>query len=335
MLSIDYMIVQGNVMLVSISSVYLFHTINPVYKRKANKKDIFVGVRKIIQLYTSRGLQVSQINIDNEFQCIRDEFRLVFLNIIAVNEHVGEVECTVRSTKDDTCSHIHRLPYTHYPRAMVVEAVTYSIKLRNYLPADNFISPILSPASLITDRPLLPANSIKIYSDFQNAINPAKKNYEIAVKTIFADDSDIKAEVRSLYNKVSKVASLSHVKSHQRGKYKFSNLSTSAKINTFMYDIAKSFHNQRIPLTHHDIPIFLKNMDHFPNTDPAASFQIPAHSQMIPHLPKAWVTARNPFERITQDVQSTIFKYKMTHFNYGHTKCNDWNGDHLTQLYHL
>ena len=41
----------------------------------------------------------------------------------------------------------------------------------------------------------LPADSIKIYPDCQNAINPAKKNHQIAVKSIFADDSDIKAEV--------------------------------------------------------------------------------------------------------------------------------------------
>ena len=88
----------------------------------------------------------------------------------------------------------------------------------------------------------LPADSIKIYSDCQNAINPAKKHHQIAVKSIFADDADIKAEVRSLYKRVSKYASLSHVKSHQRGKCKFSNFPPAAKINTYMNDLAKSYH---------------------------------------------------------------------------------------------
>ena len=159
----------------------------------------------------------------------------------------------------------------------------------------------------------LPADSIKIYSDYQNAINPAKKHHQIAVKSIFADDADIKAEVRSLYKRVSKYASLSHVKSHQRGKCKFSNLSPAAKINTYMNDLAKSYHAPQSQGPQHDIPSYLTCMDHFKNTDQTVSFPLLDHSKMIPHLPKAWITVRHPHERITREVQATLCKYKMAH----------------------
>ena len=46
--------------------------------------------------------------------------------------------------------------------------------------------------------------SIKIYSDCQNAINPTIKSYQIVVKSIFANDSDVKAESRSTYKQISK-----------------------------------------------------------------------------------------------------------------------------------
>lgn len=153
MLNVDYMIVQNIAMLVSISSKYQFRTVDPLYKRKANKHDIITSIHKLINLYHSRGLRVTQINADNEFECIRDDIRPIHLNIVGVDAHVGEIERAVRTTKDDTRSHIHRLPFTHYPRAMVAGAVTYSIKLRNELPADNGVSTHLSPATLITGRP--------------------------------------------------------------------------------------------------------------------------------------------------------------------------------------
>ena len=47
--------------------------------------------------------------------------------------------------------------------------------------------------------------------------------------------------------------------------------------------------------------------------DPTVSIPLIDHSQMIPHLPKAWITVRHPHERITREVQATLCKYKMAH----------------------
>ena len=80
-----------------------------------------------------------------------------------------------------------------------------------------------------------------------------------------------------------------------------------------MNDLAKSYHVQQSQPPQHDIPIYLTCTDHFQNTDPSVPFPLVVHSQMIPHLPKAWITVRNPNERITREVQATLCKYKMTH----------------------
>ena len=61
--SMDYLYVQGIPMLHSISgSTYMFRTLEPVFKAKANKADILKGVRNIINTYQARGIEVQQVN---------------------------------------------------------------------------------------------------------------------------------------------------------------------------------------------------------------------------------------------------------------------------------
>ena len=43
-------------------------------------------------MYKARDLSVSQINADNEFECIRETMRPIPLNIVAVGDHVSDVE---------------------------------------------------------------------------------------------------------------------------------------------------------------------------------------------------------------------------------------------------
>ena len=135
--------------------------------------------------------------------------------------------------------------------------------------------------------PNTPKASIKIYSDCQNAINPTIKPYQIAAKSKFANDSDVKAELRTTYKQISKYSSVQDVKSHQRGKYKFVNLSLAAKLNTYMHGHATSYHNRTSTWRVHDIPGFLKVMSSTPDTDPLPKSTPIPHSRMIPHLPKS------------------------------------------------
>ena len=50
------------------------------------------GVKKCVNLYHSRGLEVIQLNTDNEFACIEEDICPIKLNMVAAGEHVGDIE---------------------------------------------------------------------------------------------------------------------------------------------------------------------------------------------------------------------------------------------------
>ena len=138
-------------MLHSVSgSTYQFRTLEPINKPKANKEDIIKGLKNIINTYQARGITVTQINADNEFACAADEVLPTRLNIAASEEHVGDVERSIRYIKEGTRKHINRLPYTHYPKVMVTGCAMHVLKSINGLPSENGLSTVLSPHTLIT-----------------------------------------------------------------------------------------------------------------------------------------------------------------------------------------
>ena len=109
-----------------------------------------MGLSSVLSLYHSRGLTVSQINCDNEFACVRDSFLPIAFNVVAAEEHVGDVERSIRTSKHHTRSLIHDLPFSSYPREMIIGAVVSAMRKRNSLPNLRGISPHLSPSSLVT-----------------------------------------------------------------------------------------------------------------------------------------------------------------------------------------
>ena len=54
---------------------------------------------------------MDSVNSDNEFGRIRDDILPTNLNIVAADEHVGDVERSIRTVKEGTRCHVHRLPY--------------------------------------------------------------------------------------------------------------------------------------------------------------------------------------------------------------------------------
>ena len=108
-LSVDYFFVQGITFLHSISRGYDFRTIENIkdFGKKSNKSKILTGVKKCVNIYHARGLTVTQLNADNEFGCIEEGIRPVRMNMVAENEHVGNIERSTRTVKYCTRCHIH------------------------------------------------------------------------------------------------------------------------------------------------------------------------------------------------------------------------------------
>ena len=53
-------------------------------------------------MYHARGIHANQINTDNEFECIRNDILPINLNVVAAEEHVGDVERSIRTLKEGT-----------------------------------------------------------------------------------------------------------------------------------------------------------------------------------------------------------------------------------------
>ena len=106
------MYVQGIPFLTTISSNFNFRTVQPLMnKKKANIDDMVQGVERVIRLYNSQGLKIVQVAANNEFDCLREYIRPVMLNMVATDEHVSEVERSIRVIKERARCRFHSLPY--------------------------------------------------------------------------------------------------------------------------------------------------------------------------------------------------------------------------------
>ena len=163
---------QGIPIMHTISRNFHFRTVEFfLNKSKANEKDTRQAIQKVLPIYRGRGLQVTKVNADNEFECIDDCIRPAQLHIVGANEHVPDVERSIRTIKECTRCHVHRLPYKRYTKLMVAGMILHITKSLNSLPSESGITADLSPATLITGCSPVSYNSvIKLnYGDYVHA----------------------------------------------------------------------------------------------------------------------------------------------------------------------
>jgi hypothetical protein len=92
-------------------------------------------------------------NPNEEFTSMRDalmELDGIGLNIAATNEHVPEIERTIRTVKERTRTNIDRLPFKHYPKVMKIEMVKNAVIWLNMFPHANGVSETMSPRTIMT-----------------------------------------------------------------------------------------------------------------------------------------------------------------------------------------
>jgi type II secretory pathway component PulJ len=109
----DIFYVQGHLFFHTISRKVQFHTVAPVLDRK---KDTLLGeTRAVVALYQSRGFNIADLHTDMEFGCIRNDVLPTRLKVTAANDHVGEIERSIRTIKERTRTTIHGLPFERLP----------------------------------------------------------------------------------------------------------------------------------------------------------------------------------------------------------------------------
>jgi len=101
--------------------------------------------QEVVCLYESRGFEVVDIQADMEFKCLKNNVCPVELNVTTNDDHVGEVECSVRTIKKRVRADVQTLPFKRLPKIMILGVVRKAVQLLNQFPAMDGIYDTLSP----------------------------------------------------------------------------------------------------------------------------------------------------------------------------------------------
>ena len=117
------------------------------------KETMLSFVNKSILEYTARGFEVVDVHADKEFECLRESLGNVPLEICGPDEHVPEVECSIRTMKET----MRRLP-----KVMITELVAMATRCLNGFPKEDGVSEHMSPHSIVTGRARMDYNKIPL-----------------------------------------------------------------------------------------------------------------------------------------------------------------------------
>ena len=161
-LSIDNFFVNGNKFLHSISRKIKFRTITSISNRLT--KTLVDEVLAIVNVYRARGFIVTEIHADQEFTCLHHKpgFEDINFTFTATDDHVHEVERSIRTIKERVRAGFHSLPFERIPRAVTRALVEKACQDLNSLPALDGVSPTLSPLTIVTGRPGFDYNKLRL-----------------------------------------------------------------------------------------------------------------------------------------------------------------------------
>ena len=158
----DYFFIQGQTFFHSISRKLQFRTIEYIDSKKPSKTDSLRCTTSVIKLYQKRDFEVMDVHADKEFECIRTDIDPIEMNIVPHDDHVPEVERSIRTIKERARATIHGLPYPKFTRLMIRKLASTVIQTLNQMPAQHGVSDKLSPLSLVTGKGPLDFSKLKL-----------------------------------------------------------------------------------------------------------------------------------------------------------------------------
>ena len=75
-----------------------FRTVSSVISR--HKNILLREMEAVLHLYRTKGFQITSINADKEFACLREEVRPMELDIYPTEDHAHEVERSIHNVKE-------------------------------------------------------------------------------------------------------------------------------------------------------------------------------------------------------------------------------------------
>ena len=163
-LCVDLFYVQKHVFLHCVSRKLGYRSSTPIPNR--NRATLLHALQKILALYARRGFHITAIHADHEFECLKDSLASlhtlpawthlpgpITMDICTPNDHVKEVERSIRTVKETLRATVHGLPYKRLPRQLIRALVAFSTDCWNAFPLPGGVSSHLSPDTIVTGRP--------------------------------------------------------------------------------------------------------------------------------------------------------------------------------------
>jgi hypothetical protein len=150
----DIMHVNGLQFVTTISKNLKYRTAQFIPSRSSSEYTKVIKI--VIAMYRKAGFQVTYIYCVNEFKHLMtqlaDQEPNIHLNYSNPNEHVPDIERSIRVIKERIRSTYHRLLYDRLPKIMVKILVSESAKRLNFFPAKGGVSLYYSPRMILHRR---------------------------------------------------------------------------------------------------------------------------------------------------------------------------------------
>jgi len=150
-LAIDLFFVNSLVYFTTISRHVRARSVDKLANR--TQASLKRSLQKVILEYSKRGFHVTTVLSDNEFSCLDGYLRerAITLNLAAPNEHVPEIERSIRTIKERVRTILSGMSFATVPNVLLHAAICSAVRWLNYLPNDS-IPGGLSPHVLMTGR---------------------------------------------------------------------------------------------------------------------------------------------------------------------------------------
>ena len=122
--------------------------------RSAKAEELYLGITEIMKQYEYRGMKVTTILVDKQFECVGSRFPGVDVNVVSRDEHVPEIERLIRVIKERCRCYFSAMPFKKIPHRMCVELVHTVIFYLNAFPWINGPEKTLSPFTIVQGKHL-------------------------------------------------------------------------------------------------------------------------------------------------------------------------------------
>ena len=112
--------------------------------------------------YKYRGFTIIDYHDDNGIDNLRDFIAPSHLHTCAANEHIGDIDRSIRKIKERVRCGCYSIPYKKFTKLMTISLVQDIITCLNMFPSKNGVSSNLSPAEFILGYPNLDYNKLKV-----------------------------------------------------------------------------------------------------------------------------------------------------------------------------